>query len=161
KEWFPKDLNEGYQQVYNFINSFQLCLHRCSYPARAILTYIIRTQGVPTGYNSPIKIYLDHLMGALNINDHNFNDFEYQLDLLIASDLVRIEEEFQGLNGLTLEMRRVVVLSYKTYEPEINLFSVLPNFYIKYHSFNEFLNAIENANLSLLSDQSIVNHNIP
>lgn len=160
KEWFPEDHNEGYQKVYNFIKSFQLCLHRCSYPARTILAYIIRMQGLPTGYNSPIKMYLDHLMGALNINDDNFDDFKYQLDLLIASDLVSIEDEFQCLNGLTAEMRRVVVLSYKTYEPEINLFSVLPNFYIKYHSFNEFLSAIENANFSLLSDQSIVTLNI-
>lgn len=156
-EWFPENPNIGYEKVYNFIDNFQKCLCRCSYAARTILAYIIKVQGVPNNYNSKVKIYLDHLMGGLNIDDNNFDDFKYQLDLLVASELVDIEDEFQGLNGLTIEMRRVVVLSFQTYEPEINLFSVLPNFYIKYHSLNEYFVAIENADFSLLSDQKIIN----
>jgi hypothetical protein len=156
-EWFTENPNLGYEKVYNFIDNFQRCLCRCSYPARTILAYILKVQGIPSDYNSKVKIYLDHLMGGLNIDDDNFDDFKYQLDLLVASELVDIENEFQGLNGLTIELRPVVVLSFQTYEPEINLFSVLPNFYIKYHSLNEYFLAIENADFSLLSDQKIIN----
>lgn len=157
EEWFPDNPEEGYEKIYNFISSFQDCLLSCSYDARKILAYILEVQGIPPNYNSKVKIYLDNLMGRLNINDDNFDEFEYQLELLVASNLVDIEKEFQNFDGMTVRYRKVVVASYHTYEPEINLFSVLPKFYVKHYAFKEYLTAIKNADFFLLSDQEVHN----
>lgn len=158
EEWFPDNPNEGYEKIYNFISSFQDCLLSCSYDARKILAYILEVQGIPSDYNSKVKMYLDSLMGRLNITDNNFDEFEYQLELLVASDLVDIENEYQGFDGITIKNRKVVVVSYQTYEPEINLFSVLPKFYVKHYSFKEYLVAIKNADFYLLSDNEVHNY---
>lgn len=159
KEWFPDDPNEGYQKVYNFISSFQECLLNCSYKARDILACIIQIQGVPVSHNSNIKIHIERLVARLNINieDEAFDLLIYNLELLESNHLIDISDDFQGMYGNVIKTKRLATLSYKTYEPEINLFSVLPNFYLKHYSWDDFFNAIRYADFSLLSDQKIQN----
>ncbi|KXZ73482.1 hypothetical protein AVENLUH5627_00638 [Acinetobacter venetianus] len=155
QEWFPDDPNEGYEKVYNFISSFQNCLLDCSSNARDLLSCMIEIQRIPKDYNSHIKIVLEKLVGRLNILDEDFDNFVYDLELLKSNHLIDLNDEFQGLVGNVIKTKKVAILRFKTYEPEINLFSVLPNFYLKYYSLNDFLRAIRSADFSLLSDQKI------
>jgi hypothetical protein len=157
KECFPDDPNEGYEKVYNFISSFQECLLDCSDTARNLLTCMIHIQGVPVSHNSNIKIVIERLVARLNIKDENFDSFVYDLELLESNHLIDLTDEFQGIYGDVIKTKKVAILSYKTYEPDINLFSVLPNFYLRHHSLNDFLNAIKYADFSLLSDQKVKN----
>ncbi|TPS99105.1 SMEK domain-containing protein [Acinetobacter baumannii] len=157
KEWFPDDPNEGYEKVYNFISSFQECLLNCSYQARDLLACMIQIQGVPVDYNSNIKIFIERLVARLNIKDEYWDSLEYDLELLKSNHLIDLTDEFQGIYGDVIKTKKLAILSYKTYEPEINLFSVLPNFYLRHYSLNDFLYAIRYADFSLLSDQKIKN----
>lgn len=157
KEWFLDDPNEGYEKVYNFLSSFQECLLNCSDRARTLLTYIIQIQGIPVGLNSNIKILIERLVARLNIEDEDFDSFVYDLELLESNHLIDLTDEFQGIYGDIIKTKKMATLSYKTYEPEINLFSALPNFYLRNYQFNDFLNAIRYADFSLLSDQKIKN----
>lgn len=156
-EWFPENPNEGYSAVYQLLESFRKRLSQCSKQARNILLTIMEIKGIPTTPNGVIKIYADELLGALNIDsDDEFDDFSYHFNFLEQNEIIEKYEEFQRMytknEEVYIENRIQFILRFHLWEPEINLFSVLPSFYERYHSYDDFEYAIENVDFSKLSD---------
>ncbi|MCU4434701.1 SMEK domain-containing protein [Acinetobacter bereziniae] len=157
KEWFMEDPNQGYKEVYEFISKFQDNLLNCSETARNLITDIFLIQRIPKELNSKIELYVEKLFGRLNLNpdDPLFESYIYYLEQLQSNHLIELQDKFPCTKGDTIHTEKFVILKYMKFEPEINLFIALANFYIKYHSIHDFFRAIENADFTLLSDEEI------
>ncbi|CAI1923304.1 Uncharacterised protein [Serratia fonticola] len=155
-EWFTENLAEGYSKVHSCLEHFRKRLSFCYKEARIILIAIIKIAEHPKRQDGRVELYLDQLMGSLNINSNNFDDFERYMGALENNKLLAFEDDFQEIyesgEDILIKNRRKVILNYGTYDPDINLFTVLPAFYRKYHTHSEFERAIEHLDFSLLSD---------
>lgn len=159
-EWFPENLDEGYAKVRRYLEAFRMSLNLCPKLARNILLTILDIKGLPEGLSDSVEIYADELVGALDLNrDEEFTEFEYYLNRLKNNDLVIEGQDCLGMHekdgDLFVSTRPKLILNYRMWEPEINFFSVLPSFYEKYHSYEDFEYAIENSDFSLLCDSQI------
>ncbi|HGE8305317.1 SMEK domain-containing protein [Serratia marcescens] len=155
-EWFPENPTEGYSRVHSSLENFRKRLSFCSKEARTILISIVKIAECPVRQDGRVEIYLDQLMGSLNISPENSGNLQYYMEVLENNRLLAFEDEFQEMyesgEDILIKNRRKVILNYGIYDPDINLFTVLPAFYRKYHTHSDFERAIEHLDFSLLSD---------
>ncbi|PKE27444.1 hypothetical protein EDF78_1246 [Rahnella sp. BIGb0236] len=158
--WYPNDINEGYIKVHGILTRFRDKLRDCRIESREALEGILREIPYPQGLNDKMEVDKDKLYGRLNIRIQNSYIMDGYISDLEINELLDTQEEPAGWyeeNGESyLMMLEKIILNYKCFEPEMNLYMALIKFYEKYHSIEEFMLAILNSDFSLLSDGEIM-----
>ncbi|HHA1493596.1 TPA: SMEK domain-containing protein [Enterobacter kobei] len=159
-EWFD-DVAKGERDVHNFLELFKKNLRQCTFLARSLLSKIISEIDSPNNISTKIEFPEKLLYGPLSIEESNYSAFSNDLDNLSDMDLIQRWNNSLGIyyegDDAYIKNERMILLDFRKFEPEMNLYAAIYIFYQKYHDVNKLAHAIENNDFSLLSDDACQN----